>query len=71
MPNSTVELLLLVASPLIALLLLMGWVGMAMKRTKVVNIKLNFLGLSLTARSCSVPESDCAAMRRSSDTDKS
>lgn len=70
MPNSTVELLLLVASPLIALLFLIGWVSLAMKRTKVVNLKLNFLGLSLTARSCSVSENDCTAMRRASDMEK-
>lgn len=62
------ELLLMLAAPLLALVVLLFWLAMALKRSRVVNLKVSFLGLRLTAQSCRVSESQWRACRsRSTD----
>lgn len=67
MPFRLDEAALLVAAPLLALIFLVLWLGVMAKKSPVLNLKLNFLGLSLTVRTCSVSEGRCAEMRRRAD----
>lgn len=64
MPYRLDEVLLVVAAPCFALIVLLFWLRMAAKRTKVVNLEVSFLGLHVTARSCAATESQCLAYRR-------
>lgn len=58
------EYLLLAAAPVIALAVLGMWVVTLTKKSNVVNLKLSFLGLALTIRTCGESESDCLRARR-------
>lgn len=57
------EALLLVAAPVIALAVLGAWVVTLMRKGNVVNLKLNFLGLALTIRTCGASEAECLRLR--------
>lgn len=58
------EYLLLAAAPIIALAVLGMWVVTLAKGSNVVDLKLNFLGLALTIRTCGGSKSDCLRARR-------
>lgn len=58
------ECLLLAVAPILALAVLGAWVVTLTRRGNVVNLKLSFLGLALTIRTCGESESDCLRARR-------
>lgn len=67
MPFRLDEAALLILAPLLALVMIAIWGCLLAKGTRVLNLRLNFLGLSVTARTCSVSEAQCAKMRRRAD----
>lgn len=56
--------LLWLSAPIIALVFLLLWVALVCKRASVMNVKLTFLGLTLSVRSCQATEAECLAFQR-------
>lgn len=59
MPSSPQELLLALAAPVLAVIILLCWLLLRVRSKGATNLHLRFLGLSLDIRSCEYSEAQC------------